>query len=839
MPIGPRCPCSVGHWRWPLPARSARRYDGGELIPQEAASANGRPNTGIWGRSANDVVISRDSTPLFFDGTSWSLVLGFPLGGGSFEQFAVSGFGADDLYFGQIGQIVHMYRPTETFTTYAVSGRANDLWVSPSHTVYALTGDGISVLDGVLQPAIPIPESSLARIGTLWGTSDQNLWLAGSRILQYDGTGFTVHDRPDQLSSSHIPNALNDIWGAAANEDIFAVGERGTILHYDGSAWRRQAGPDLMMDVPAAGAWTSIHGTRPDDLVAGTTKDVFQRVGERWEHVERFSMEGRVYDVWGASPNEAWAVGWKIWRWDGNPEGDWEEFESPVSVDLNRVHGTAPNDFYIAADDATLLHYDGSTFEVVSLPNIGVLDLNDVWAAAPDRVFVAVHDQTILLFNGMSWGVHDLTGLGLFGRVTALWGEVVDEIISVYAATDQGELLEWEGGANWSVIDTGLPSASRTYLGLWGVRGPETFDLFAVGRTGGTGGHALITHMHNGTFSEYEVPSADFLTDVHGLSRTEVFASNGQGPVEMLRFDGVEWTLLPPPGREINSQPRGLGAAGDSIIAGGQDFFLYYDGEWRVMARDMSDYQSFSDVQRAPSGDVFAVGDSNLYHYNGMTWQLTHDWDMTRGDYCGRFWTDGTEFFLLCSRGADAVHHFDGTTWQPMDFPDQRVSDIWGTSADDVYVVGPAGAIAHYDGNPTGRWDAMASGIDTDLNAVSGFGPDDIFAGGEDEVILHYDGVSWTPMTTPVALFQYYPIKSLFADPDSRIAFAGMTGHRTMAYRNGVWNYVDTLKTRGAVDGVWTNGAQVFFATSTGEILRGDIEVVFESGFEPPPQVMR
>ena len=67
-----------------------------------------------------------------------------------------------------------------------------------------------------------------------WGNSGTDVFAVGQNgtILHYNGTGWTT-----QLAGT--PNALLADWGSAAG-DVFAVGEFGTILHYDGTRWSVQ-----------------------------------------------------------------------------------------------------------------------------------------------------------------------------------------------------------------------------------------------------------------------------------------------------------------------------------------------------------------------------------------------------------------------------------------------------------------------------------------------------------------------------------------------------------------------------------------------------------------------
>ncbi|MCA9617663.1 MAG: hypothetical protein KC731_01490 [Myxococcales bacterium] len=67
---------------------------------------------------------------------------------------------------------------------------------------------------------------------------------------------------------------------------------------------------------------------------------------------------------------------------------------------------------------------------------------------------------------------------------------------------------------------------------------------------------------------------------------------------------------------------------------------------------------------------------------------------------------------------------------------------VWGRAADDVYAVGVAGTMVHFDG---ARWSTLATGTRDDLWGVFGFAPDDLWiVGGDpfegDPIVLHYDG---------------------------------------------------------------------------------------------------
>ena len=65
----------------------------------------------------------------------------------------------------------------------------------------------------------------------MWGSSGSNVFAVGDSgtILHYDGSSWSA-------MSSGTTNYLYGVWGSSGS-DVFAVGDAGTILHYDGSSW--------------------------------------------------------------------------------------------------------------------------------------------------------------------------------------------------------------------------------------------------------------------------------------------------------------------------------------------------------------------------------------------------------------------------------------------------------------------------------------------------------------------------------------------------------------------------------------------------------------------------
>jgi hypothetical protein len=66
----------------------------------------------------------------------------------------------------------------------------------------------------------------------VWGSSPSDIFAVGDEgtMLRYDGAGWSA-------MSSSTTESLHDVWGSVRS-DVFAAGHDGTILHYGGEPHR-------------------------------------------------------------------------------------------------------------------------------------------------------------------------------------------------------------------------------------------------------------------------------------------------------------------------------------------------------------------------------------------------------------------------------------------------------------------------------------------------------------------------------------------------------------------------------------------------------------------------
>ncbi|MCK5100776.1 MAG: hypothetical protein KAR45_21890 [Desulfobacteraceae bacterium] len=95
------------------------------------------------------------------------------------------------------------------------------------------------------------------------------------------------------------------------------------------------------------------------------------------------------------------------------------------------------------------------------------------------------------------------------------------------------------------------------------------------------------------------------------------------------------------------------------------------------------------------------------------------------------------------------ILHYNGNVWQEMEVTNlDKLKGVWGTSSTNVYAVGGYGKIWHYNGT---AWQiVLENGLADGLREIWGSSASDIFAVGHKiidnnscGVILHYDGSVW------------------------------------------------------------------------------------------------
>ena len=229
---------------------------------------------------------------------------------------------------------------------------------------------------------------------------------------------------------------------------------------------------------------------------------------------------------------------------------------------------------------------------------------------------------------------------------------------------------------------------------------------------------------------------------------------------------------------------------------------------WTVM--ESFPIRQFEAIWGSSGTDVYAMSNFYIYCYDGETWSKiytapTPDPSLSVG--ISDIW--GTSPNDIIVVGEDILH-YDGTNWSPMPTSEQIPAPfgVWGNASDDVFAVGGDGIISHYDGL---EWSPIRFGTTERLFDVWGSSPSDIFVVGADHfsstfgegsVILHYDSSQWS---------------SIDSGTENRL-FGWWEGSVILHYDGAQWSSMDS-GTETYLYGVWGSSANDVFAVGLGGVI--------------------
>ena len=570
------------------------------------------------------------------------------------------------------------------------------------------------------------------------GSSAADVWAVGEAgaIVHWDGQSW-------RQVPSGVQDDLKGVWSAGAS-DAWAVGSKMTIRHWDGTSWSPAVGvpaPPTGFN-PNMGYWTAVWGSGLNDVwivgdyyVGNASGAMIHWDGSRWTP---FTMPEAFGAVWGAGPDDVWALGEQngLFHWDGQ---SWTMVSAGVDSGI-AIWGASSSDIWSA--NGGLSHWDGVAVTATVLSKESVEGL---WGSSADDV----------------WAVGDL--------------DVGDPFTDPW--DDEGLILHWNGLA-WEQ----MPSTGAGFLfGVWGSRSD---DVWAVGQSG------AIVHWDGRTWSAPEGPPHMVLYSVWGSGPGDVWAfGDDELGLAALHWNGqtwakaeiLDWTALGVSGAADEPEPVAYavwGSGRDDIwlatdwlngLPVPATLFVHWDGHsWSL--------DSSLDVQVAAStrisamwgngpNDVWAVGYSLVHqtgvavHWDGTRWSAVTSLSSTdlAQTFCS-VWSSGPNDVWIGA--AAAVLHWDGTSWSqsisvPVGAPGYVVG---GSGPSDVWAVLPWGPgspypsvsslYSHWNGT---SWQDLSGPTLYEFGAMIATSPTNAWL-QDGSTVAHWDGTAWTPSDIGSAL---------------------------------------------------------------------------------------
>jgi len=238
--------------------------------------------------------------------------------------------------------------------------------------------------------------------------------------------------------------------------------------------------------------------------------------GEEGWKTQASGVKKNLYGLWGPSFGDVYGVGTDGTLVHFNGSG-WQIQQSPATTTLRAVHG-ADNEVWAAGDKGGVFRFQGTKWEKVTYNKVN--NLKAVWAAAKTFVVVA-GEYTIDLWDGTKFSpMPGSTG----HRFYAVWGI---NSKNIWAVGEFGKIVRLVNG----VWQNQASATSHTLRGVWGT-GPT--DVWAVG-DGGT-----VVHFDGETWSVVESGTLAKLNAVVGTGPKDVTVAGNKGAV--LHWDGQAFT---------------------------------------------------------------------------------------------------------------------------------------------------------------------------------------------------------------------------------------------------------------------------------------------------------
>jgi len=254
--------------------------------------------------------------------------------------------------------------------------------------------------------------------------------------------------------------------------------------------------------------------------------------------------------------------------------------------------------------------------------------------------------------------------------------------------------------------------AVPTSLDLHGVWGSSATDIWVVGSDSSSNPSGVILHYDGAKWSDVSPANTPGLRAVHGSAATNVWAC-GSGK-NAHRFDGTQWSAV-----------------------------------------DTGNLEQKQDVRAFAPGDVWIATNGSMLRFDGNAWTLGPN-TPTLGAL-GMWGSSSTDLWAIDSSLVvkDTVAHYDGNSWTPVPPGSISVPDaIWGrsTGTPSIWLAGaPGSGMPIVFRHTKAGWSKLASQLAVKKRIEAGwvFADDDVWVVGAAGLVAHYDGKSWVTVQTP------------------------------------------------------------------------------------------
>jgi len=305
------------------------------------------------------------------------------------------------------------------------------------------------------------PAISTKTLYGVWGTSPSDVYAVGNTgtILHYNGTDWSAE-------TSNTTGQLLSIWGSSPT-NIYVVGReesganKATLLRKktSGTTWEFETAVDYITQAPFDYDLTAVGGFSASNVYVGDVYgDVYVFDGTGWIKIEPGPYVGSnpITGIWAVNSTNVFVTdeaSTDVSRYDGS---DWPYLEACPDVNpddhLNEILGFSINDIYVAGSNGCISHFNGTDWQAVSSNTSKML--NSLHGNISSNIIAVGLQGTIVHKKTVNPEFADES----FNTVNDLFGVWVSPDGSVaYAVGTDGMILKW--------VPDPLPTTTTTTTG--------------------------------------------------------------------------------------------------------------------------------------------------------------------------------------------------------------------------------------------------------------------------------------------------------------------------------------------------------------------------------------
>jgi photosystem II stability/assembly factor-like uncharacterized protein len=541
--------------------------------------------------------------------------------------------------------------------------------------------DSLKIVAGLPSWQVQNPRFHGPNLSGVWGSSKNDIFAVGENgtILHSKDEGNTWTPQNSGTTAN-----LHKIWGSS-KRDIFVIGQTGTILHSSdsGSTWTPQISDTTASFTVIQGNGKSIYLLGDDQIFhtnnSGKTWKRLDSVQPALAHVDKI-VEKELKDDKYISVGAA-----RVYNISDNGDGNiTAQGIVPGDMECGRVGGgdcgSANFSFTLESADSgkswtssvdSLQDAEKQSFEepnTVDIPDHSgaeAYNLTDHWSDG-EGYQIVVGDIGVIVHTDAegTWVPYQSAS---DNDLNTVWGSAYNDI---FIAGDHGTILH---SADWGSTWTAQHSGSRESLsGIWGS---GMNDVFVVGEKGS------ILHSNDSgkTWLSQNSNTTITLNAVWGSAYNDVFIVGGDGTILHSTDSGQSWT----------PQQSNASTSLNAIWGSGKDD-IYVAGSGGVILHSTDSGQSWTSQKSggivnlstilgsSQKNDIYIAGDKALLHStdSGATWTKTvspqeRSW--------GKVWASGKEDIIAIEYSGLFRSVDEGRNWIRSPLDSDALNDaMWG-----------------------------------------------------------------------------------------------------------------------------------------------------------------